>query len=96
MTESAKAQVIVVKQEKSMAIAYVLLIFLGGLGIHRFYLGRVGTGITQLILSIIGWATVMFIIGIFFLAILGVWLLIDLFLTAGIVNAENAKLHAGG
>lgn len=96
MTESADSQIIVVKQEKSMAIAYILLIFLGGLGIHRFYLGRVGTGITQLLLSIIGWATVAFVIGIFFLVILGIWLLVDLFLTAGIVNSENARLHSDG
>ena len=36
-------QVIIVRQEKSMAAAYVLLIFLGQFGIHRFYVGKVGT-----------------------------------------------------
>ena len=50
----AEQQVIIVKQEKSMGLAYVLLIFLGQLGIHRFYLGRVGTGVAQLLLSLVG------------------------------------------
>ena len=39
---------------KSKAVAALLAFFLGGFGIHRFYLGKVGSGITMLILSIIG------------------------------------------
>ena len=39
--------------EKSRIVAGVLGIVLGGLGIHRFYLGSVGIGILQIILSII-------------------------------------------
>lgn len=31
--------------EKSRLVALLLCIFLGGLGIHRFYVGKVGTGI---------------------------------------------------
>ena len=48
MTEQ---QTIIVKKEKSMAVAYLLLIFLGSLGIHRFYLGKTGSGIAMLLLS---------------------------------------------
>lgn len=33
------------KSEKSRLVALLLCIFLGGLGIHRFYVGKVGTGI---------------------------------------------------
>jgi TM2 domain-containing membrane protein YozV len=84
-------QVVVVKKEKSMGIAYALLIFLGQLGLHRFYLNRVGTGILQFLLGAIGWATVWILIGYIPLAILGIWLLIDLFITAGMVRSENAK-----
>lgn len=33
---------------KSRTVALVLAIFLGGLGVHRFYLGKIGTGILWL------------------------------------------------
>jgi TM2 domain-containing membrane protein YozV len=38
---------------KSQVVAAVLCFFLGGLGIHDFYLGRVGKGILQIFLSLI-------------------------------------------
>lgn len=47
------------RQQKSRVAAGILGIFLGGLGIHRFYLGYVGIGIVQLIVSILSF----FIIG---------------------------------
>ena len=34
---------------KSRLVAFLLCIFLGGLGIHRFYVGKVGTGILWLL-----------------------------------------------
>ena len=43
---------------KSRGIAILLCIFLGGLGIHLFYLGRIGWGIVYLLtggLFGIGW-----------------------------------------
>ena len=48
--------------EKKRLIAFLLCFFLGPLGVHRFYVGKVGTGIVQ-ILTIGG---------------LGIWALIDL------------------
>jgi TM2 domain-containing membrane protein YozV len=86
-------QVLIVKQEKSMGLSYILLIFLGQLGIHRFYLGRIGTGVTQLLLCLLGWATAWIFIGFIPLGILWTWLFIDLFLTAGMVRASNAELR---
>jgi len=38
---------------KSKLVAGLLGIFLGGFGIHRFYLGYTGIGITQIIVTII-------------------------------------------
>ena len=46
---------------KKILPAFLLCFFLGGLGIHRFYVGKVGTGILQ-ILTLGG---------------LGIWALID-------------------
>lgn len=34
---------------KSRTVALLLCIFLGGLGIHRFYVGKVGTGVVWLL-----------------------------------------------
>ena len=48
--------------QKSRLVALLLCFFLGGLGIHRFYVGKTGTGILM-ILTLGG---------------LGIWTLIDL------------------
>lgn len=34
--------------QKSMTTAILLCIFLGGIGVHRFYVGKVGTGVLYL------------------------------------------------
>ena len=50
------------KSEKSNTVAVLLCFFLGFLGVHRFYVGKVGTGILQLVTF----------------GGLGIWALIDL------------------
>lgn len=62
---------------KSKTTAAILAFLLGQLGIHRFYLGKVGTGIVQLVLAIVGYATLAIGVGIFVLWALGIWILID-------------------
>jgi TM2 domain-containing membrane protein YozV len=87
-----KQQVFIVKQEKSMGLAYILLIFFGQLGIHRFYVGKIGTGLIQLMLGAVGWATAWIGIGFVPLAILWIWILSDLILTADMVKEYNKEL----
>jgi TM2 domain-containing membrane protein YozV len=58
--------------EKSRTATFLLAFFLGGLGIHRFYVGKNGTGLTILLLSIFSIFT-LFISG----AVSAVWALID-------------------
>ena len=36
---------------KSRGIAIVLALFLGGFGVHKFYLGRIGAGILYLLIA---------------------------------------------
>ncbi|MFV0554613.1 MAG: NINE protein [Mangrovibacterium sp.] len=51
---------------KSKGIAYLLWFFLGAFSIHRFYVGKVGTGILYLLtgqLLGIGWIIDLFILG---------------------------------
>lgn len=78
--------------KKSTGVAYLLWFFLGGFGGHRFYCGRAGSAIFLLILSLIGWLTLLAGIGFFFLGIVGLWVLIDAFLIPGWLRQSNTEL----
>lgn len=65
-------------RQKSSGTAWLLLIFGGGLGAHRFYLGRTGTAIAMLLTA----------------GGLGVWTLVDLFLMGGMINETNERIES--
>jgi TM2 domain len=66
--------------QKSFLTTWLLSLFLGGLGVDRFYLGKIGTGIAKL-LTVGG---------------LGVWSLVDLIITlAGKQTDKNRQPLAG-
>lgn len=83
----------VANDAKSPVIAYLLLLFLGGFGAHRFYLGRSGTGAAMLIMFILGWLTLVIGVGLVFLGAVGLWCLVDLFLIPGMVAQDRAALR---
>jgi len=62
---------------KSKVTAILLAFFLGGIGIHKFYLGQNKVGLVYLLTFIIGLATSTYIIGLIPIAILGVIAFID-------------------
>ncbi|AMM86529.1 TM2 domain-containing protein [Martelella sp. AD-3] len=78
---------------KSPAAAYLLWFFVGWAGAHRFYLGRPGSAIAMLLLNVVGWLTAVFIIGLVFLAVFGIWWLVDLFLISGMIDAQKSALR---
>jgi len=66
------------QSEKSRLTAFILCTFLGGLGIHRMYVGKVGTGVIQM----------------FTLGGLGFWALIDwiMILSGGFKDKDGVTL----
>ena len=75
-------------------VAYALWLLTGWLGAHRIYLGKFITGFLMMGLFFVGYSTLYFIIGIPFLAIWGIWWLIDAFLVGAYVekNLQKAEL----
>ena len=67
------------RPDKSLGVAYLLWFFLGFLGVHHFYLGKVGRGIGYLFTF--GW--------------LAVGLLVDLFTLPSQVKRINVERKAG-
>jgi len=66
--------------QKAPVVAYLLWFFLGGFGAHRFYMGRVGSGIGMLALCLA--SAVLSVVGIGLLGYLAlmVWWIVDAFL----------------
>jgi len=65
-------------RKKSVAATWLLWLFLGEFGAHRFYLGRVGTGIAMLLT----------------LGGLFIWALVDAFLIPGMLRANKRTVEA--
>lgn len=93
MEDSAKMMVYDAKK-KSKGVAYVLWLFLGGIGAHRFYTARIGTGIAYLVMQIGGWLTMATGLGAFLFLAVGIWWVIDAFLIPGMIRQNNLMLAA--
>jgi TM2 domain-containing membrane protein YozV len=77
---------------KSIVVAYLLWFFLGTFGVHRFYLGRIGSGVAMAVISVLSWITVVVAIGFVGLALIGIWWLVDALLIPGITERANQEL----
>ena len=68
----------------SMTPAYLLCIFLGTLGLHRFYMRRKGSGLAMLLITLLS-------VGFLGLLVCLPWSIVDLFLIPGIIRQEDTK-----
>ena len=64
-------------KKKSTVVAWLLWLFFGGIGGHRYYLGNYGTAILMTLT----------------LGCLGVWTFIDLFLMNGMLTKKNSRIE---
>ena len=75
-------ELLILRQEvddrrKSVATTWILWLLLGWFGAHRFYLGRIGTGIAMLLT----------------LGGLGIWWIVDAFLISGMLRTNQRKVE---
>lgn len=65
------------QRKKSVVATWLLWLFLGFLGAHRFYMGKIGTGIVMLLT----------------LGVFGIWWLVDIFLISGMIRTDEHKVQ---
>ena len=83
----------VTNDAKSPLVAYLLLIFLWGLGVHRMYLGRWVSGILMAVLWGLGWLTWPFLIGMPVVGLVSLWVIIDIFLIPGMIEDDKNDMR---
>ncbi|MFO1165433.1 MAG: TM2 domain-containing protein [Paracoccus sp. (in: a-proteobacteria)] len=83
----------VTNDAKSPLVAYLLLIFLWGLGVHRMYLGRWISGILMAVLWGLGWLTAPILIGWPILGLVCLWVIIDMFLIPGMIQDDKDDIR---
>ena len=81
-------------EKKSLIVAYVLWLFLGYVGAHRFYLGRPLSGFIMLALSAVTLLLSVVSFGLlgFLWLVVGLWWLVDALLIPGIVAGRNSRI----
>ena len=81
-------------EKKSLLVAYLLWLFLGYVGAHRFYLGKPLSGFIMLALSAATLVLTFISFGFlgFLWFVVGLWWLIDALLIPGIVSGRNSRM----
>lgn len=64
-------------QPKSWVATVLLTAFLGTWGAHNFYLGYRNRAVTQLVMTLVGYLTAIFLVGFILMGVVAVWAFID-------------------
>ena len=78
--------------KKSLVVAYILLFVVGSLGAHRFYLGRTGSAVAMLVITLVSWLLLFVLVGALGLIAVGIWVIVDACRLPGMVQAWNNRL----
>lgn len=82
-----------VDPRKSKIAAGLLGIFLGGLGVHNFYLGYTGKAVAQLILTLVGSIFGCFVFPLIAAAAAGIWGLVEgIMILAGSIDVDGHNI----
>lgn len=81
-------------EKKSLLVAYLLWLFIGYVGAHRFYLGRPVSGFIMLALSALTLLLSFVSFGLlgFLWVIVALWWLIDALLIPGMAAGRNSRI----
>lgn len=83
----------VANETRSALVAYVLLFLLWGCGVHRMYLGRWLSGFLMLAMWGLGWLTAPILIGWPLIALVTIWVVIDIFLIPGMIRDDQDEIR---
>lgn len=78
--------------KKSILVGYLLWWLLGIFGGHRFYLGKSGSAIAMLLISLFSLPLMFVFIGFVTILITIIWALVDAFLIPGWIRDWNNRL----
>ncbi|AYJ43125.1 TM2 domain-containing protein [Lactiplantibacillus pentosus] len=73
-------------RKKSALITYLLCLFIGTLGAHRYYVGKTGSTIAMTLITVLtlGFGAI----------VTGIWALVDLFLINGWLQDDRSQIEA--
>lgn len=83
----------VANEAKSPLVAYLLLIFLWGFGVHRMYLGRWISGLLMLAVWAVSWLLTVVLVGWIGVGFVALWCVIDLFLIPAMIRDDREDIR---
>ena len=89
-------EVVYASSSKNRIVAAILAFFFGGLGVHKFYLGKSGAGLVMLLLTVLGIFLSFIFIGVPLLFIVGIIAFIEALIYLFKSDEEFDRLYVQG